>query len=57
MFTIKFNIPGEHYNRNTGTVNKRIYIGSAGNTFKERFRNHKTSFSRKEKKNSTELSK
>ena len=39
----------------TGTVNERIYIGSAGNTFKERFRNHKTSFSRKEKKNSTEL--
>ena len=33
------------------------YIGLAGNTFKERFYNHRQSFSKEDKKQSTELSK
>ena len=33
----------------------KIYIGSTGNTFKERFRNHKTTFLNKNKRHSTEL--
>ena len=35
----------------------KLYIGSAGNDFKERFRNHKVSLSNKLKRNTTELSK
>ena len=32
------------------------YVGSTGNTFKERYRNHKSSFNNKLKRHSTELS-
>ena len=34
-----------------------VYIGTTGNTFKERYRGHKTSFKNKTKRSSTELSK
>ena len=36
---------------------EQIYIGSAGNTFKERYGGHKNSFTDKDKRNKTELSK
>ena len=35
----------------------RIYIGTSGNSFKERFTGHKTTLKHKRKKNTTELSK
>jgi hypothetical protein len=35
----------------------KIYIGSAGNTFKERYNGHKSSLNHKTKRNTTELSK
>ena len=37
--------------------NSRTYIGSAGNTFKERYRGHKSSFNNRGKRYTTELSK
>ena len=39
------------------TNNKQIYIGQAGNTFKERFNNHQSSLKHRKFANSTELSK
>ena len=41
---------------NSGTEEK-TYIGQAGNTFKERFANHKSTFKSKKYENSTALSK
>ena len=35
----------------------RIYIGTTGNTFKQRYTGHKTTFKHKKKQNTTELSK
>ena len=35
----------------------KIYIGTSGNTFKERYTGHKTTFKYKTKRNTTELSK
>ena len=41
----------------TSNSKPKVYIGMTGNTFKERFNNHKKSFSKIEYRNSTELSK
>ena len=41
----------------TSEEDHRIYVGTSGNSFKERYTGHKTTFKHKKKKNSTELSK
>ena len=41
----------------TNDNDHKIYIGTSGNSFKERYAGHKTTFKHKQKKNSTELSK
>ena len=41
----------------TSDGDHKIYIGTSGNSFKERYTGHKTTFKHEKKKNTTELSK
>ena len=47
----------EQGNQQQQEVRSKVYLGTAANTFKERFRNHKLSFTNDRYKNNTSLSK